>query len=123
MIARMWHGRVPLEMSEKYHEYLLATGLKDYASIEGNKGVMLLKKNEDTISHFYTWSYWDTIASIKKFAGEDYEKARYYEEDGQYLLEFEPMVTHFEVLEAPGCFNFKLIRLFLSHLLPTLNRI
>lgn len=98
MIARMWHGKVPKEKSEAYHKYLLKTGLKDYAKIEGNRGVKLLKRDEGDITHFYTWSYWDSYGSIKKFAGEDFEKARYYEEDKKFLLEFEPLVTHFEVL-------------------------
>ncbi len=34
--------------------------------------------------------------SIINFAGEDYEKARYYPEDKEYLLEFEEAVNHYE---------------------------
>ncbi len=98
MIARMWHGRVPKEKSEAYYKFLLETGLKDYAQTEGNEGVQLLKRDEGSITHFYTWSYWDGYSAIKKFAGEDYEKAKYYEEDKNFLLEFEPFVTHYEVL-------------------------
>ncbi|MEJ7679765.1 MAG: hypothetical protein WKG06_18300 [Segetibacter sp.] len=39
------------------------------------------------------------MESIKKFAGNDYEKARYYPEDEKYLLEFEENVTHWETFE------------------------
>ena len=99
MIARMWHGKVPKNKSEEYHKYLVETGLKDYAKVKGNLGIKLLKRDEDAITHFYTWSYWDSYDSIKKFAGEDYEKARYYQEDRKFLLEFEPFVTHYEVLD------------------------
>ncbi len=101
MIARMWHGKVPKEKSGQYHQYLIKTGLHDYGKIEGNKGVFLLKKDEETITHFYTLTFWKDIPAIKKFAGEDYEKARYYPEDKDFLLEFETFVTHFEVLEKP----------------------
>lgn len=101
----MWHGKVPEESSESYHRYLLETGLKDYEKIEGNKGVFLLKRNEEGITHFYTFSLWKNIGSIKKFAGEEYNNARYYPEDKDYLLEFEPLVLHFEVLEKPGFFR------------------
>lgn len=104
MIARMWHGKVPEEKSRSYHNYLLETGLKDYQEIDGNKGVFLLKREEGEITHFYTFSFWDNIDSIKKFAGEDYTKARYYPADKNYLLEFEPLVLHFEVLEKPAQF-------------------
>jgi heme-degrading monooxygenase HmoA len=99
MIARIWHGKVPSVKAQDYHQYLLATGLKDYATVKGNRSVSLLKKEEGGITHYYTLTYWDDIDAIKRFAGEDYEKARYYPEDKDYLLEFEPMVTHYEVLE------------------------
>jgi hypothetical protein len=46
-------------------------------------------------------TFWDDYESIKHFAGDDYQKARYYPEDKDYLLEFEPEVTHFDVLEKP----------------------
>ena len=99
MIARLWHGRVPSVKAADYHQYLVKTGLADYASIEGNRSVSLLKKEEGDITHYYTLTYWDDIDAIKRFAGEEYTKARYYPEDKDYLLEFEPLVTHYEVLE------------------------
>lgn len=101
MIARMWHGKVPAEKTALYHAFLLKTGLKDYGSTPGNKGVFLLKKDDGTVTHFYTLTFWEDYASIRQFAGEEYEKARYYPEDKEFLLEFEPMVVHFDVLEAP----------------------
>jgi heme-degrading monooxygenase HmoA len=99
MIARLWHGKVPSEKAHAYHKYLLATGLRDYGATPGNCSVSLLKKEEGNITHYYTLTYWEDINAIKKFAGEDYEKARYYPGDKDFLLEFEPMVVHYEVLE------------------------
>jgi heme-degrading monooxygenase HmoA len=104
MIARMWHGKVPKEKRESYHQYLLETGLNDYEKVEGNKGVFLLKRDEADITHFYTFSFWENIDAIKKFAGEDYDKAKYYPKDKNFLLEFESLVLHFEVLEKPAFF-------------------
>ena len=104
MIARIWHGKVPSVKAAAYHEYLLQTGLPDYANVKGNRGVSLLKKEDAGVTHYYTLTYWDDTDAIKRFAGEDYEKARYYPEDKDYLLEFEPTVIHYEVLEfiQPG---------------------
>jgi len=99
MIARLWHGKVPSAKAADYHQYLLATGLRDYSSVKGNRSVSLLKREEDGITHYYTLTYWDDIEAIKQFAGEDYEKARYYPEDKDYLIEFEPLVVHYTVLE------------------------
>ena len=47
--------------------------------------------------HFTLITYWENLEVIKKFAGEDYEKAKYYPEDDQFLLEFEEKVQHHEV--------------------------
>jgi hypothetical protein len=38
------------------------------------------------------------MASIKAFAGDDVETAKYYPEDRDFLLEFEPKVVHYEVV-------------------------
>jgi hypothetical protein len=41
---------------------------------------------------------WESIAAIKLFAGDDHEKAKYYPEDKDFLLEMEPTVSHYEIL-------------------------
>ncbi len=98
----MWHGRVPKERAGDYHRYLLETGLNDYENVKGNRGVFLLKNDENSITHYYTLTFWDDIDAIKRFAGEDYEKARYYPADKDFLLEFEEKVQHFDILEMPA---------------------
>jgi len=39
------------------------------------------------------------MESIKAFAGEDVEKARYDDFDKDYLLEYEPTCRHWEMFE------------------------
>lgn len=101
MIARTWHGRVPAAQADAYHAYLLRTGLGDYASTPGNCGVQVLRRTEGEITHFLLITLWDSLDAIRAFAGPDYERARYYPEDDDYLLEREPFVTHYEVLSTP----------------------
>lgn len=100
MIARSWHGRVPASKAEAYHHYLLATGVPDLARTPGNRGVQVFRRTDGPIAHFQLISTWDSFDAIKQFAGEDYERARYYPDDVDFLLEREPMVTHFEVLDT-----------------------
>ncbi|ELR70349.1 hypothetical protein C900_04034 [Fulvivirga imtechensis AK7] len=100
MIARTWHGIVPISKKEAYYQYLQKTGLQDYSSIKGHLGLQVLQRDEQDVTHFFLITFWDSYESIKRFAGEQYEKARYYPEDHNFLLELEPMVQHFEVLEA-----------------------
>ena len=100
MIARAWHGRVPEAKADAYHQYLLRTGLADYASTRGNRGVFVFRRIESGECHYLLTTLWDSIDAIKQFAGDDYERARYYPEDDEFLLEREPFVTHYEVLRA-----------------------
>ena len=98
MIARMWHGRVPTEKADAYHAYLLRTGVPDYEKTPGNRGVFVLRRAEGSITHYVLTTLWDSIDAIRAFAGPELERARYYPEDDEYLLEREPFVLHYEVL-------------------------
>jgi heme-degrading monooxygenase HmoA len=100
MIARQWHGRVPTSKADDYLGYLQRTGLADYESTPGNRGVLVFRRDDGEATHFLITTLWDSIDAIRRFAGDDYTVARYYAEDDEYLLEREPYVTHFEVLGA-----------------------
>jgi heme-degrading monooxygenase HmoA len=101
MIARTWHGAVPLERADSYHAYLLQTGVPGLRTTPGNRGVYVMRRAEGELAHFLMISLWDSLEAIRAFAGDDVERARYYPEDHDFLLELEPSVTHYEVLEAP----------------------
>jgi heme-degrading monooxygenase HmoA len=100
MIARIWHGVTMATKADKYFDYLKGTGLADYAATSGNRGVYLLRRIEGDRAHFMTLTFWESEEAIKAFAGAAIEKARYYPEDKDFLLEFEPTVKHYEVLHA-----------------------
>jgi enamine deaminase RidA (YjgF/YER057c/UK114 family)/heme-degrading monooxygenase HmoA len=100
MIARTWHGRVPAAKADDYHEVLKRTGLADYASAPGNRGVLAFRRTEGDVTHFVLTTLWDSYDAIRAFAGDDPGRARYYPEDDRFLLEKEPGVTHHEVLMA-----------------------
>lgn len=98
MIARIWHGVTPKAKADEYGEYLNKTGVTDYQATAGNRGVHVLRRVDGEQAHFLILTFWDSIEAIKEFAGEDIEKARYYPEDQDYLLEFEEKVAHYEVI-------------------------
>jgi len=100
MIARSWHGRMPACKAEAYYTYLLRTGLNDYRTTSGNLGVSVFRRNEGDITYYLLTTLWESYDAIRAFAGPDYERARYYPEDDEYLLEREPFVTHYEVLRS-----------------------
>ena len=98
MITRMWHGRVPTAKAQAYRAFLNARAIPDYRSVEGNISVHILERTEGDITHFITLTFWKDMESIKAFAGEDVEIAKYYPEDKDFLLEFEARVVHYEVV-------------------------
>ena len=101
MIVRIWHGVTPAAKSDEYFDYLDETGVPDYRATEGNRGVYVLRRIEGNRAHFLTISFWESIEAIEQFAGSDPERARYYPEDEEFLLDFEPTVEHYEIMTGP----------------------
>jgi heme-degrading monooxygenase HmoA len=46
---------------------------------------------------FITVSFWESRAAIEAFAGQDIEKAVFYPDDEQFLIERDLTVHHYEV--------------------------
>ena len=101
MIARIWHGVTAAAKSEEYLDYLNETGVPDYRATEGNRGVYVMRRVESDRAHFLTLSFWNSIDDVKRFAGPDPERAKYYPADEAFLLDFEPTVGHYEVVVEP----------------------
>jgi heme-degrading monooxygenase HmoA len=96
MITRTWHGRTHIKDADRYLEFLLTEGTQEYRQTPGNVSVRVWRSKEGEVCHFWTVTEWNDIDSIKAFAGEDYEKAKYYSFDQGILLEFEEHVNHYE---------------------------
>lgn len=71
--------------------------IPDYQGTKGFVKLTFLRRLEGDIAHFTLITYWESLEVIKNFAGQEYEKAKYYPEDEKYLLEFEDKVVHHEV--------------------------
>ena len=99
MIARRWHGRVPADKADEYLQLMKLVGLGDYRSTEGNRGAWCLHRRDGDIIHVEMFTLWEDLDAIRRFAGEELTKAKYYDFDPDFLLELEPEVTHLEVLE------------------------
>ena len=98
MIVRIWHGRVPSQKAALYRAFLNERAIPDYRSVPGNISVHVLERTDGPVTHFVTLTFWDSMAAIRSFAGDDVEVAKYYPEDRSFLLEFEPRVVHYEVV-------------------------
>ena len=97
MIARMWHGATPIGKADAYERFLNERAIPDYQSTPGNLAVYILRRDEGEKTHFVTLTFWKSLDSIRAFAGTPVERAKYYPEDRDFLLEFEPTVAHWDV--------------------------
>ena len=100
MIARRWHGQVPSSKAEEYIRLSEEVGLADYRSTAGNLGAWCLHRSEGDLVHVEMFTLWENEDAIRRFAGDNLLKAKYYDFDPDFLLELEPEVTHFEVIEG-----------------------
>jgi len=98
-IARIWRGRTPASKAADYLDFLHRKGLTGYRETEGNRGVDVLLRIDGEVAEFLLVSRWDGFDAIRRFAGPDPERAVYYPEDDEFLLEKEPTVRHYEVFE------------------------
>jgi len=97
MIARIWRGAVAQADGDAYAEYMDGTGMAGYAKTPGNRGAWMLRRDVDGKTEFVMFTLWDSMESIRGFAGDRPEVAVFYPEDDRYLVERDETVTHYEV--------------------------
>ena len=56
-------------------------------------------RREGGVVHVEMFTLWDDLEAIRRFAGNELTAAKYYDFDPDFLLEMEPEVVHFEVIE------------------------
>jgi len=96
-IMRLWHGEVAIEKADDYQKFMVEKAAPDYGSVEGLIKLYFQRKDEEKKAHFLLVTLWDSVDSVKKFAGENPDIAKYYPEDENFLLEKEKHVSMYEV--------------------------
>jgi heme-degrading monooxygenase HmoA len=99
MIARLWTGATHAEDAERYLEYLRRTGLAEYATVDGHRSTLTLRRIEGERAEFALLTIWDSWDAVRRFAGDDPGRAVFYPEDDRYLVARDDRVTHFEVVD------------------------
>jgi heme-degrading monooxygenase HmoA len=98
VIARTWAGATRAEDADRYLEYLHATGFREYRVTPGNQGVLALRRLEGERAEFLLVSLWDSMEAVRRFAGDEPERAVFYPEDERFLVERDERVRHYEVV-------------------------
>jgi len=99
MIARIWHGYTKPEHASVYEIMLreeILTGIKK-RNIKGFIDIQLLIRKLNNQVEFVTIMRFDSLHSVKEFAGEDYEKAVVYPDARPLLLRYDELSQHYEI--------------------------
>ena len=104
MIVRIWRGPIPSAKLDDYVAYMEETGLKEYAATPGNQGAFMLGQARGEETEVAMLTFWESWEAIRAFAGEELDRAVYYDRDREFLTRFDEKVEHFEVLREvrPG---------------------
>jgi heme-degrading monooxygenase HmoA len=103
VIARIWTGATRTADADAYEQYVRGVALPGYADVAGNRGVLMLRRaRADDRTEFTMITVWDELTSIVASAGPDPERAVFYPLDGQYLVERDLSVRHYQVYGASG---------------------
>lgn len=96
-IMRLWHGEVAIQKADEYEKFMVDRAAPDYASVDGLLKLYFQRRDKDDIAHFLLVTIWDSLESIKKFAGVRPELAKYYPQDDDFLLKKEKHTSMYEV--------------------------
>jgi heme-degrading monooxygenase HmoA len=99
MITRIWHGATPAAKADVYLNLMRTVAIPDYRSTPGNQGAYALRRIEGDRAHFLMVTFWDSEEAIRAFAGSDINRAKYYDFDKEFLIEMEPLSTHYEMYD------------------------
>lgn len=97
MIARVWKGITKIEHSAEYTQFMKTRAIPDYKKTDGFVKLTFLKRTDKEFAYFNLITFWKNLEVVENFAGKDLEKAKYYKEDENYLIDFPEKVTHYEV--------------------------
>jgi heme-degrading monooxygenase HmoA len=99
MISRIWHGWTTLGNADKYEALLKEEIFLSIQNrqIQGFKGIQLLRREIGQEVEFVTIMLFDSLDSIREFAGEDYEVAVVPEKARAVLSHFDERSQHYEI--------------------------
>jgi antibiotic biosynthesis monooxygenase (ABM) superfamily enzyme len=100
MIARIWHGWATPANADEYEALL---GREVFVEIQGRqipgfRKIQLLRRAAGDEVEFVTVMEFDSLESVREFAGEDYEVAVVPERARALLSRFDERSQHYEIV-------------------------
>ncbi|HEY1265126.1 MAG TPA: antibiotic biosynthesis monooxygenase [Terriglobales bacterium] len=102
MIARVWRGWTRLDDADQYEHLLRERVIPRLRKIAGHRSAQLLRLNRELEAEFIVVNYFDSLAAVREFAGEDYTTPVFEPEARRLLVRLEPKAEHYDVRLAAG---------------------
>ncbi len=99
MISRVWYGYTTHENADAYESLLKKEIFENIGKrkIEGYKGIQLFRRKQEKEEEFITIMWFDSLDSVRSFAGEDYETAVVPPKARKLLTRFDERSKHYDV--------------------------
>jgi heme-degrading monooxygenase HmoA len=101
MIARLWHGVTSPENANEYEDLLRREILPGIHRVEGYRGAYLLRREVPEGAEFVTLTLFDSMEAVRRFAGDDVERAVVPQEARKFLARFDQRSAHYTILVEP----------------------
>jgi heme-degrading monooxygenase HmoA len=105
MIVRYWRGRSRAESASAYLDHLRTETLPRLRALEGHRGAYVLRREVGAEVEFVVLTLWDSLASVRAFAGDDHEAARVPAQARRVLASFDERALHYDVAIGPDLAN------------------
>ena len=99
MISRIWHGYTTPENADAYEALLkeeVFVGILN-RNISGYKGIQLLRRQISDETEFITIMWFDSLDSVRKFAGANYENSVVPEKARMILSRYDKTSQQYDV--------------------------
>jgi heme-degrading monooxygenase HmoA len=97
MIARHWKSTAKPGLAAAYEAHLLNETFPEVSKLPGFISARILKRDVESGVEFLIITEWETLSSIKAFAGEDVETAVVPETVRAMMARFDEKVIHYDV--------------------------
>ena len=102
MVLRYWGGWTTSQNADAYQQIAREQIIPRFARrLTGYQGSYLLRRNAGEEIEFAVLMAFDSIDSVRAFAGEDYEAAYVPAAVSAVLTRFDERTTHYEILLTP----------------------
>ena len=105
MIERHWKGISKFEEVDNYIKHLLTETFPELSKINGFKWASILKKETNVGIEFLIITVWESIETIKKFSGVNFEIAVVPQVVKNLMISYDEFATHYEIVNTYNPFE------------------